>query len=121
MASEYLKWKFRDVQPDPPPRELSKKEKILNFLDYYKWWLVAGAVGLVLLVNLIWTMLGIGKVRPDYIFAYVTDNKFSEEQEAALSAYLFSLDTSVTFYSIERMQDPKAQLDLQDGITTAAE
>lgn len=39
-----------------------------------------------------------------------------EEQEAALSAYLFSLETSVTFYSIERMQNPKAQLDLQDGI-----
>jgi len=38
--------------------------------------------------------------------------------EAALSAYLFTYEGTLTFYSIERMQDPKKQLDLQDGIIT---
>ncbi len=44
-----------------------------------------------------------------------------DKGEAALSAYLVTLESSVTFYSIERMQDPKKQLDLQDGITTPAQ
>lgn len=44
-------------------------------------------------------------------------NEGEDEGEATLSAYLFTFEGSVTFYSIERMQDPKAQLDLQDGIT----
>ena len=133
MASEYLKWKFRDVQPDPPPRELSKKEKFLNFLDYYKWWLVAGAVGLVLLGNLIWTMLGIGKVRPDYIFAYVTDSKFSEEQEAALETALATLGEDVNGdgrvvvelrqYARNVEGDPETAMYFQyaDSITLAAD
>ncbi len=40
------------------------------------------------------------------------------EGEAALSEYLFTYSGTLTFYSIERMQDPKKQLDQQDGIET---
>ena len=29
---------------------------------------------------------------------------------------IYSVETSITFYSIERMQDPKSQLDKQDGV-----
>lgn len=39
-----------------------------------------------------------------------------EEKEPSLAAYLFTFEGSVTFYSLERMQNPKAQLDLQDGV-----
>ena len=95
MASEYLKWKYRDVKPDPPPRELTRKEKLLNWLDYYKWWLVAGIIGAILLGNLIWTMLGIGRVRPDYIFAYVSDGELPEEQAQTLETALATLGEDV--------------------------
>ena len=44
MASEYLKWKARDEKPAPPPRERTRKEKLLNWLHYNKLWLIAGAV-----------------------------------------------------------------------------
>ncbi len=43
------------------------------------------------------------------------DDEIEEEEEPSLSLYLYNLETQVIFYSIERMQDPKAQLDLQDG------
>ncbi len=36
--------------------------------------------------------------------------------EAVLSEYLYTYEGTMTFYSIERMQDPKQQLDIQDGI-----
>ncbi len=38
------------------------------------------------------------------------------EGEAILSDYLYTYEGTMTFYSIERMQDPKQQLDIQDGI-----
>lgn len=38
------------------------------------------------------------------------------DKEPSLDAYLFTYEGTITFYSIERMQDPKAQLDAQDGI-----
>ena len=44
MASEYLKWKYRDVKPDEPPPERSKKDKLANWLHYHKWWIVVWAV-----------------------------------------------------------------------------
>ncbi len=46
------------------------------------------------------------------------DGEQDAEGEAVLSAYLFTYEGTLTFYSIERMQDPKKQLDLQDGIVT---
>lgn len=55
----------------------------------------------------------IGEPGPDIP---LENNEDEGEGEATLSAYLFKLESSVTFYSIERMQDPKAQLDLQDGV-----
>lgn len=35
MASEYLKWKYRDVKPDEPPKPLTRKEKLANWFYYY--------------------------------------------------------------------------------------
>ena len=34
MASEYLKWKYRDVKPDEPSPELTGKEKLANWFHY---------------------------------------------------------------------------------------
>lgn len=91
MASEYLKWKYRDVKPDGPPRELTKKEKLANWFYYYKWWLVAGAVLLVCLGSIVWNALGIGRVKPDYIFAYVGGHALPEDCVEAFQRELAAL------------------------------
>ncbi len=95
MASEYLKWKYRDVKPDGPPRELTKKEKLANWFYYYKWWLVVGAVLLVCLGSILWSALGIGKVRPDHIFAYVGERALPEDCVDALQRELATLGQDV--------------------------
>lgn len=41
------------------------------------------------------------------------------EGEAILSDYLYTYQGTMIFYSIERMQDPKNQLDIQDGKAVA--
>lgn len=40
-----------------------------------------------------------------------------DKETAAITDYLYSYSDTFTFYCIERMQDPKSQLDAQDGIT----
>lgn len=40
----------------------------------------------------------------------------TEEEKANVSEYIYTVSTSITFYTIERMQNPKAQLDAQDGV-----
>ncbi len=44
------------------------------------------------------------------------DTEENPNGEAVLSEYLFTYEGTLTFFSIERMQDPKNQLDQQDGI-----
>lgn len=40
-----------------------------------------------------------------------------KKDKVDVSEFIYSVETSITFYSIERMQDPKEQLDRQDGKT----
>lgn len=48
-----------------------------------------------------------------------TSEEDTSDKEGVVSVNecIYSVETSITFYSIERMQDPKAQLDKQDGAT----
>lgn len=39
-----------------------------------------------------------------------------EEEKLAVSDYIYTVSTSVTFYSVTRMEDPTDQLDAQDGV-----
>lgn len=48
-----------------------------------------------------------------------TGTEEESKQNAVLSDNLYSLQVTLTFYSIERMQDPTEQLDIQDGVATA--
>ena len=59
MASKYLEWLHRDVQPEVP-RELTGKEKFANWWDYHIWHVIAGGILLVILAYLVWHYLGIG-------------------------------------------------------------
>lgn len=43
------------------------------------------------------------------------DDTSEKEGVVNVNECIYSVETSITFYSIERMQDPKSQLDKQDG------
>ncbi|MGN0640889.1 MAG: hypothetical protein ACI4JT_08045 [Oscillospiraceae bacterium] len=45
------------------------------------------------------------------------ENTSEKEAKVNVSECIYKVDTSITFYSIERMQNPKSQLDKQDGVT----
>ena len=95
MASEYLKWKYRDVKPDEPPPELTGKEKLANWFYYYKWWVVLWAFLLFSVGSIIWNALGIGRVRPDYVFAYVGNAALRSDCATALERELAALGQDV--------------------------
>lgn len=90
MASEYLKWKFRDVQPEEKV-ELTKEQKRKNWWDYHKWHVVIGIVLLFAAGNILYHVLGIGEVKPDYQFAYVGAAQLPDDTAAALEAALANL------------------------------
>lgn len=91
MASEYLKWKARNEKPAPPPPPMTKKEKLLNWLYYNKLYLIAGAVLVWILGSMLWSILGIGQVKPDYTFAFIGRDELPKEPAAALEAAFASL------------------------------
>ena len=95
MASEYLKWKYRDVKPDGPPPERTRKEKAANWLHYHKWWVVLWAFLLFSVGGILWNALGIGRVRPDYVFAYVGDAALPGDCVTALERELAALGRDV--------------------------
>lgn len=92
MASEYLKWKYRDVQPDQPV-ELTPRQKRANWWYYHKWYVLLGVGLLALGTYLGARVLGIGQVRPDYQVAYVGSDALPEETAAALESALANLGT----------------------------
>ena len=95
MASEYLKWKYRDVKPDEPPPPLEGWPKIKNWLHYHMIYLLAAAVVLGVAGSMVWNALGIGQVEPDYIFAYVGKNALPADTAAALQRELAALGEDV--------------------------
>lgn len=90
MASEYLKWKYRDVKPRET-RELTPAEKRKNWWYYHKWHVVIGAVLAGIGVSLVCNALGIGQTRPDYYVAYVGENALPDDTAAAIESAFASL------------------------------
>ena len=95
MAGEYFRWKYRDVKPDEPPPELTGKEKLANWFHYHKWWIVVWAFLLFSVGGIIWNALGIGQIRPDYVFAYVGSAALPEDCVNALEQELAALGQDV--------------------------
>ena len=95
MAGEYFRWKYRDVKPDEPPPELTGKEKLANWFYYHKWWIVVWAFLLISAGSILWNALGIGRVRPDYVFAYVGNTALPDDCAAALEGALAALGQDV--------------------------
>lgn len=90
MASEYLKWKYRDVRPDVPV-ELTKKQRRRNWWHYHKWHVGLGVLAVAIAGNLAWHALT--QVHPDCQIAYVGAYPLSEEEAAAWEDRLSALGT----------------------------
>ena len=90
MASEYLKWKYQDVQPDAPV-ERTKKQRRQNWWHYHKWHVGIGVLAAAIAGNLAWHILT--QVHPDYQIAYMGAYPLSEEEAAAWEDRLSALGT----------------------------
>ena len=90
MASEYLKWKYRDVKPDEPI-VLTFREKRRNWWRYHWWHVLIGVVFLIAAANLLIHVLGIGAVKPDYQVAYVGSTPLPQDSVTALESALAEL------------------------------
>lgn len=90
MASEYLKWKFRDIQPEQPT-ELTPEQKRRNWWHYHKWHVAFAAVAVLVLADIGKDVLGIGRIRPDYQVAYVGTAPLPDDTADALQAALTAL------------------------------
>lgn len=88
MASEYLKWKYRDVQPDVPV-ELTKKQRRRNWWHYHKWHVGFCVLAVAIAGNLAWHALT--QVHPDCQIAYVGTYPLSGEEAAAWEDRLSAL------------------------------
>ena len=94
MASEYLKWKYRDVKPEEH-RELTPAEKRKNWWHYHKWHVIIGAVLLGIAVDLLLHALEIGQIKPDYQVAYVGTNALPDDTVAAIENAFAALGEDV--------------------------
>lgn len=71
-------------------REYTRKEKLQNWLHYNKLWLLAAAVILWIIGSMLWNVLGIGQVRPDYRMAYIGSLRLPDATVATLETALAS-------------------------------
>lgn len=90
MASKDWDWKYRDIQPERPV-SMTPKQKWRNWWDYHKWHIVIAAILLAAVADLGCHLLGIGKIEPDYQFAYVGSIALPEDTAAALQTQLAAL------------------------------
>lgn len=90
MASRYLEWLHRDVQPEVP-RELTKQEKFYNWWDYHIWHVIAGGVLLAALACLAWHYFGARQAEPDYQIAYLGTEFLPADTVEALESALAAL------------------------------
>ncbi len=90
MPSEYQKWIARDVKPEEKI-PLTKAQQRKNWWYYHKWYVLFGAVLLFGLGSILWNVLGIGQVEPDYRIAYVGTKTMPEGTVSAVEAALSEL------------------------------
>lgn len=110
MASEYLKYKFKDVKRDEPV-ELSPAERRKNWWHYHKWYFIVGGVLLLVLAD-----IGANAVRqfthvPDYRIAYVGANALPEGFDQAIEDGFAAMGEDLN-------GDGKVSVELTQYITT---
>lgn len=84
MASEYIKWKSKDIDVKTEEEELTPEEKRKNWWYYHKWYLIIGVIALIALVHFLLDIFGVGEAKPDYQIAYVGSDPLPDETVYAL-------------------------------------
>lgn len=92
MASEYLKWKYKDFKPDEKA-ELTAAEKRQNWWHYHKWWVVFAAVAVIGGFFLIRDVFF--RPVPDYQVGYVSKTPLPNAVLVSLQARLEELGEDV--------------------------
>lgn len=90
MASEYLKWKYRNEKPDDKV-ELTREEKRRNWWHYHKWHVAIGILLVGISASLTLHALGVGQIKPDYQVAYVGENPLPDDTAAAIESVFAGL------------------------------
>lgn len=83
MASEYLKYKFKDVRREEPV-ELSPAQRRKNWWHYHKWPVLIGAVMLLIVADIGLNAFHQFTRRPDYQIAYVGVNALPDDTARAI-------------------------------------
>ena len=91
MASEYIKYQLRDVKPQEAPAPLTRKEKIKNWFDYYKWFLAAGLVLVYIAFDLVHSAYVTAHSKPDFTIGYIGSHLLPEDTVRALEEAVASL------------------------------
>ena len=90
MASEYLQWKYRDVQPEEKP-SYTRTQKMKNWLHYHWAWVLLGVLLLIAGGDLLLHALGSGIIQPEYQAALIASAPLDEETVTAIETALASL------------------------------
>lgn len=90
MASEYLKWKYRDVKPDEPA-VLTGRQKAANWWHYHKGMLLVFLLLAAALADIGRGMILSRREQPDYQIAYVASRALSDDTASALEKAFSSL------------------------------
>lgn len=90
MASEYLKWKYRDVKPEKPA-SITAAQRRTNWWYYHKWHALVAVAAVLIATDWGWRVLT--QVHPDYQVAYVGSVPLSEGDGASWETQLAALGT----------------------------
>lgn len=82
MEREYFK---------PGQKQYTRKERISNWFYYHKLLVLVVLVVVWVVGSMLWNVLGIGQVKPDYRFVYVGSRRLPDSCVQALEAGLASL------------------------------
>lgn len=111
MASEYLKWKYKDVKPDEPI-EYTKEEKRRNWWACHKWHVALAVLLLAILTDLTLSALHVGETMPDYRCAWVSATALPEDSRA-------SLESALAAFGEDLNGDGKVTFHIEEYITSA--
>ena len=100
MASEYLRWKYKDVQPNKPVTR-TKKQRRQNWWHYHKWHVILGLAAVCIAGNLGTDCNGDGKIvvqvnqylsaQEDVMYAAASNVRLMADLDACES-YFFLLE-----------------------------
>ena len=128
MASEYLKWKYRNEKREEQ-RQLTPEEQRKNWWHYHKWHIAIGVVLAGIGVSILCHALGVGQIRPDYQVAYVGTNALPDDTSAAIEAAFASMGEdlngdgriTVQLNQYASTGDTDAEMAISAGVTLMAD